>query len=367
MTERSGSFGLSRRERILNELRRTGEVHVSTLAHDFGVTDMTVRRDIQALADAGLATRVHGGATLRSELDTTTAVHRQSDVPMHRVGIVVPSLDYYWPQVILGARSAAPSKRIQLVLRGASYTVEDQRRQIESLVTGNAVHGLIVAPEVGGDEGQALLEWLNRLPIPVVLVERRAPADLELSRLEWVATDHALGGELALRYLARQGHRRLGIMTWFDSPTSGPLRKGWRRAARDLDLPIVIDEHAPGNDQTMAGRIDVFKRLLTRARQEECTAMLVHNDPQAILLQQAATDAGMHLPDDLAIMAYDDEVAEGAELPLTALRPAKEHVGRRSVEVIAARLEEGRARPVERLHIVPELRERASTPSLLPR
>jgi DeoR/GlpR family transcriptional regulator of sugar metabolism len=48
---------------ILDRVRRTGGVRVSDLAGEFGVSDMTIRRDLEALADRGLLSKVHGGAT----------------------------------------------------------------------------------------------------------------------------------------------------------------------------------------------------------------------------------------------------------------------------------------------------------------
>src|SRR5690606_23516875 len=178
MTDDSRPFGLSRREHIMDELRRTGSVRVSDLARELGVAELTIRRDIGRLADEGLVTRVHGGATLRSALDTTVPTRAAASAPRFRVGMVVPSLNYYWPQIIVGARAAATEQRVQLALRGASYAIDDQRRQIASLVDSGGVHGLIVAPENAGAEGHAMLEWLDALPIPVVLVERRSPAAL---------------------------------------------------------------------------------------------------------------------------------------------------------------------------------------------
>lgn len=354
-------FGLSRREHIMDELRRTGSVRVRGLARELDVAELTIRRDIGRLADEGLVTRVHGGATLRSELDTTVPVRSAPSAPRFRVGMVVPSLTYYWPQVIVGARAAATDQRVQLAMRGASYLVDDQRRQIASLVDGGGVHGLIVAPENSGPDGHAILEWLDTLRIPVVLIERRSPAALGLTRLEWVTTDHDFGGELALRHLAARGHRRVGIVTSAQSPTSAQLRRGWFRAVDELAVASLVDMSASLDNLASTARVDVLNALFDDVRRTGCTALMVHSDPQAVLVQQFAAERGWSVPDDLAILAYDDEIAADADPPLTALRPAKEHVGRRAVETMAARLAEGARRPIERLQIVPELRERGST------
>lgn len=55
-----------RQERILEEIRRTGAARVSDLTTLFGVSDMTVRRDLEQLASAGVVNKVHGGAVLTS-------------------------------------------------------------------------------------------------------------------------------------------------------------------------------------------------------------------------------------------------------------------------------------------------------------
>ena len=80
-----------------------------------------------------------------------------------------------------------------------------------------------------------------------------------------------------------------------------------------------------------------------------------------MLLQQHARDHGWSVPADLAVVAYDDEVAESAEPPITALRPPKQQVGRLAIETMVARLTDGPRRPVQRVYLMPELRPRGST------
>lgn len=345
----------------MDELRRAGAVRVSDLAREFAVAELTIRRDIRYLADRGLLSRVHGGATLRSRLDTTVVLGGEGGPPRFRVGLVVPSLSYYWPHVITGARAAATAGGVQLVLRGASYSVGDQRKQITSLVAAGALHGLIVAPETAGPDGTALLQWLDSLPIPVVLVERRASTSVALTRLEWVTTDHEFGGSLAAAHLARLGHRRVGILSSPGSPTSPPLRRGWSRAVDDLGVESTIDTGISLDAVDAAERDTVVREILEECTETETTGLLVHSDPQAVLLQQYARDHGWRIPGDLSIVAYDDEVAESAEPPITALRPPKQHIGRLAVETMIGRLTDGPRRPRQRTSVLPELQVRAST------
>ena len=355
-------FAISRRERILNELRRTGEVRVSVLARQLGVSELTIRRDIGWMADKGLVTRVHGGATLRSALERRAPRALGAVAPtLYRVGMVVPSLSYYWPQVIVGARAAAQEGGVQLVLRGASYSLADQRHQVQSLLSSGTLHALIVAPQIGGADGQAMLDWLDALQLPVVLVERR-PVDVsDTTTLEWVSTDHASGGAIAAQHLHAQGHRRVGILTSPGSPTSERLRRGWASAVRNLGMTPALDLDCELEAMEGAERAAFLERLLASCRTTGTTALLIHSDPQAVLVQQYARDHGLNTPDDLAIVAYDDEVAQHADPAITALCPPKHHVGRLAVEMLLARLQDGPSRPVQRTSVLPALPPRDSS------
>ena len=55
-----------RQTAILEMVRRHGGVRVSQLVQEFGVSDMTIRRDLESLAERGLVDKVHGGATVAS-------------------------------------------------------------------------------------------------------------------------------------------------------------------------------------------------------------------------------------------------------------------------------------------------------------
>jgi DNA-binding LacI/PurR family transcriptional regulator len=85
------------------------------------------------------------------------------------------------------------------------------------------------------------------------------------------------------------------------------------------------------------------------------TAMLVHSDTQAVAFVQHCVDRGLAVPGDIAIVSYDDEVAYLAEPAISAVRPPKQYVGKVAVQLMAARLAEGRMRPVHRIELNPEL------------
>ncbi|WP_033211687.1 substrate-binding domain-containing protein [Kitasatospora phosalacinea] len=362
MTERR-QFAAQRQERVMDELRRHGAVRVRELAQLLGVSELTVRRDLAALAARALLTQVHGGAVLPVENGAVPA-RRQRPVPAgtpYVIGMVVPSLDYYWPQVVGGARTAAAALGVQLQLRGSSYDVDEDRRQITRLVAAQQVQGLLLAPNLDGEGVEEMIDWIGKLPVPVVLVERQTPHWTPTpQQLEWVRSDHALGLEMALRHLHEHGHRRIGLVLSKGSPTSAHLAHGWERTCADLGLP---DDFVVRDNVTLEqpGHRESIERLLGGARERGVTALIVHSDPSAIAIAQYFAEVGVSVPDDVALVSYDDEVAHLAHPAITAVRPPKARVGREAVEMLVARIVEGRRRPPRRVLILPELFIRGSS------
>ncbi len=353
-------FSLQRQERLLEELRRHGAVRVKDLAQTLGVSELTVRRDISALAENNLVTKVHGGATLPTRLGPAPQ-RAPAARTRFTIGMVVPSLDYYWPSVITGARAAAAACGAQLQLRGSSYDPAEDRRQISRLIEAQQVQGLLLAPSLEGEGVDEMIDWIGKLPVPTILVERQAPRwTPTLRQLEWVRSDHALGLELAVRHLHEHGHRRMGLVLSKGSPTSVHLAEGFHRACADLDLPdeMVIRESV---ELSAPGHREIIDGVLKQCRHTGTTALIVHGDPDAISVAQYCGEQGVAIPGDLALVSYDDEVAHLAEPALTAVRPPKQQLGRVAVEQMVSRLLEGGRRPVQRVLLVPELMIRASS------
>ncbi|AVV45686.1 DNA-binding transcriptional regulator [Streptomyces sp. P3] len=356
MTE-NRPFALQRRERLMDELRLHGAVRVRDLALLLEVSELTVRRDIAALAARGLLTKVHGGAALPTELDSaqTQARRTRPAATAFSVGMVVPSLDYYWPQVVSGARAAAAALGVQLQLRGSSYDQAEDRRQISRLVEAKQVQGLLLAPNLDGDGAGEMIDWIGNLPVPTILVERQISSwTPTLRQLEWVRSDHALGLEMAVRHLHEHGHRRIGLVLSKGSPTSVHLAHGWHKACAELGLPDDFVVRA-GVALYEPGHRQAIEEILERCRRYGTTALIAHSDPDAISIAQYLSEQGIAIPDDIALVGYDDEVAHLAEPAITAVRPPKARVGRTAVEMMVSRLKEGKRRPPQRVLILPEL------------
>ncbi|MFC6018324.1 substrate-binding domain-containing protein [Plantactinospora solaniradicis] len=362
--EARGPLQVARRQQLLAALQRDGSMRISDLSHALGAAPVTIRRDIAELAAEGLVRRVHGGVALITPDDVPAADEAPGagldSLPGRTLGMLVPSLDYYWPDVARGAEEAARELDMRVVLRGSSYDTEDDQPQLARLVERMAVDALIIAPRMDAPTAERTIEWLDQVGVPVVLLERTATVGSHHAVMESVVTDHALGAAMAVRHLTSLGHRKVGLVLDANSPTSQHIRRGWLDATTECGLEpdetvaaVVPDVRSPERDTVLDGVLD-------RCRATGTTALLVHADAEAIALVQHCEERHLSVPGDLSIVAYDDEVAGLFSPPLTAVRPPRRSIGRAAVRLVAERLAD-LDRPTHRIVISPSLRIREST------
>ncbi|MFI2566532.1 LacI family DNA-binding transcriptional regulator [Paenarthrobacter sp. NPDC018779] len=347
-----------RHEKILRELELRGTLTVNEFAAKTGLSTMTIRRDLTQLASQGLLRRVHGGAVRNQSERPGEVDYRRSRQPLATLGLIVPTTGYYFPEVIRGAESAARALNARLILGVSNYSVEDEYRQLQRVVA-NSVDGILLATAGPLEPGSPTFELLAGLKIPVVLVERSSRA------FESVMSDHGYGAELAVEHLAAQGHRRIGLAI-ATSPTAPWLRESHARMVTKLgleaDAPVMEYERlgpVGGNNQAE------FSQFLADCRSTGTTAALVLPDEEAITLIHLAEESGMEVPQDFAIVAYDDEVADLAAVPLTSIAPPKRDVGYAAVTMCMERLagKQGSALSpaLRRVNLAPQLIVRESS------
>ncbi|WP_203580717.1 LacI family DNA-binding transcriptional regulator [Microbacterium hibisci] len=350
-----------RRAHVMATLERDGAVRVAQLMDELGVAPVTLRRDLAQMEREGLLVRVHGGAVpAAGSFEHGEPGHPSASSHTGSIAMLVPSLSFYWPSVARGAEAEAARQGFRLVLRGASYELQDERPVLERLVHTEGVRGLVVAPNTDTPHAQDVVQWLAESGVPSVLVERDAVRLPDGSPVENVTTDHALGAVLAARHLASLGHRRVGLIIARESPTSRKIAAGWQAACAELGLTPADHFETSLPPLTSPDFSAVVDAALDVALSNSVTALLVHSDPEAMAFVDLALNRGISVPGDLSIVAYDDEVAELFTPALTAVSPPRASVGRAAVDLLARRIEDP-TRPVHRVVLNPTLNVRGST------
>ncbi|NYI04776.1 substrate-binding domain-containing protein [Allostreptomyces psammosilenae] len=374
-----------RYDHILDRLRDRGAVRIADLVAELGVSDGTVRRDLDLLAEQGRLLKVRGGAVPRPagtagatppgdadragfpapggargaapgpprgadpSFGTATAGHRgEAGV----IGVLVPSNTFYYPSVVSGVRAVAQAAGVRVVLAISHYDREADQRQIEGLLASGA-EGVLVASATGREVPDDLADWLQRLPVPHLLMERRH-AD-RFGTGEYVVSDHRQGAFRAVHHLASLGHRRVGLFA-AHSPTAPLVAEGHAAAVRGLGLdPDAPVHRAPPTSQAPGQLGERLDALVEECRTGGTSALLVHSDQEAVTLLQRLRAAGAKVPDDIAVVAYDDEVAALAEVPLTAVAPPKREIGEYAARLLLERMTARRPLPVRQLVLQPTL------------
>ncbi|MGW5569886.1 LacI family DNA-binding transcriptional regulator [Nocardia thailandica] len=267
------------------------------------------------------------------------------------VGLVVLDIgNPFFADVIRGAdRRAAQDGLIMFV--GSVDGSSDRQRAYLDTFNEQRVSGVIVSP--CGNDLTALYS-LKARGTPVVLVDQDGAGGPFSS----VSVDDVAGGRIAVDHLCATGRRRIGFVG--DARTFRQVvdrLSGARDAA--LHHPGTYLRTIDTDGLTVAAGRDVGERIAA-ATVGRPDALFCANDLLAIGVLQALTWYGIRVPDDIAIVGYDDnDFAQSALVPLTSVRQPGELLGATAVELLAA-ASEGNAE-VRHVRFTPALVSREST------
>lgn len=211
--------------------------------------------------------------------------------------------------------------------------------------------GVILA----GHSDEKLVSDLRRQNMPVVLLNN----ELDMDDLTCITTDQYGGAALAMRHLMEKGHRRIGLLAGNFSPHVYMSRFN---AYRDVLLengcevnPQLVKTIEP----TVEDAIEGTQKLL--ALENRPTALFCTNDTIAIGAMKAIMRAGLRVPEDIAVVGYDDsENSHMIEPELTTVHVDKTAMGRIAAERLIA-LIEGEAPRKETIQTTVKLIVRKST------
>jgi DNA-binding LacI/PurR family transcriptional regulator len=364
-----------RHERILELVRQHGSLRVTDLAHHLGMSTVTLRRDVEALSGAGRLDRTRGavswpGAPAAAFVQGPHLIPEAgpsdlADGAGVTLGLVVPQSQYYFGEIIRGVREEVQSVGGRLVLGFSGYIPGQDEEQARRLLD-SGIDGLLLTPgwmRDGSEEDAPDLDF----GVPTVMLERRAAAGTQAAEFDFVCSDHYAGVGLAVRHLVSLGHRDIALLAG-GSATGVHVRAGYEAALRSAGVarpPIDPIDLYEGELDT--GRLErAAKRLVEAVDAGQVSAAVVLSDTDAILLLQIlrSLEPQLRIPQDLAIIAYDDDVAALSDLPLTAVAPPKYEVGQEAVQLLLRRVRERRqgqgASSKRHLALLPELRVRQS-------
>lgn len=205
----------------------------------------------------------------------------------------------------------------------------DPARKTRRYLRGGNVDGAFVVSHHAADTDLADLCDI----MPVVFGGRPALADL--AACHWVDIDNVHGARTAVTHLIGRGRRRIATIAGpEDMRAALDRRAGWAQTLTEAGLPLG----AVGvGDFTEAGGLTAMRALL--AAQPDLDAVFVANDLMARGAVRALVDAGRRVPDDVAVVGYDDSPVATAVAPeLTTVAQPSELMGQRMADLLLSLL-----------------------------
>jgi DNA-binding LacI/PurR family transcriptional regulator len=278
-------------------------------------------------------------------------VTRRSD----SVAVVIPEPtaqvfgDPFFPRILRGISDSLARESMQLVLLMPEGRPDEER--VERYLAAGHGDGVMLISLHGSDP---LPDALRRHGIPVVVGGRPPGAGIT-----YVDVDNRRGAGSAVQHLIGLGRRHVATIAGpQDMPAGADRLAGYHEtlaeAGRDLDEKLV--EIA---DFTMDGGRAAMERLL--ARSPGLDAVFVASDLMAIGALRALVAAGRRVPDDVALVGYDDApLAQMTEPPLTSVRQPIEEMGREMTRLLVAQVH-GAERVARRVILATQLVVRESS------
>lgn len=341
-----------------SDVARSGEqgrsVSVKDVASAAGVSVGTVSNVLNRPEKVSPATLEHVQRVIGDLGFIRNDAARQLRAGTNRaIGMVVLDVrNPFFTDVARGVELRLGEHRRPLILGSSGQDAERESTYLD-LFEEQRVSGLLISPV-----GKVLprLRRLRERGTQVVVVDRRT-GSREFSS---VAVDDVRGGRLAATHLVEAGRKRIAFI-------GGP--QGLTQIRHRLrGVESVVADHAgtslrfveTGTMDADAGRQGAESLLALPAR-ERPDAIFAANDLVALGVLQALTLAGVRVPDDVAILGYDDiDFAASAAIPLSSIRQPREEMGVVATDLLLAAIEDPGVQ-VRDIVLEPELVVRRST------
>ncbi|MCO5997287.1 LacI family DNA-binding transcriptional regulator [Actinoallomurus rhizosphaericola] len=268
------------------------------------------------------------------------------------IGLVVLDVgNPFFVEVARGVEDVVSDRDHAVILCNSGESPGREARNLRVLAE-QRVRGVLITP---ADEDLSHLEDLRERGIAVVLVDHSAAGDMCS-----VSVDDVAGGDLAVTHLLDRGAEHLAYVT-------GPLgirqcaerRKGARRALRTAGLPARVLEDIVVPEMNAGGGALAAEKLLAGGLPD---AIFCANDLLALGVLRALAQAGVRVPDDVALIGYDDiEFSSAAAVPLSSIRQPTYQLGKIATELLLEECDDPSGHAHQQIMFHPELVIRESS------
>jgi DNA-binding LacI/PurR family transcriptional regulator len=280
------------------------------------VSARTRRRVERAIAELGY----------RRNTAARSLVTRRSQA----IGVLAAGTAQYGPaNTLLGVQQAARNEGYAVSMASLTeVTPAGIHDALEHFLLQSVDGIVVIVPH------QTMLRSLRTVTVTVPLVAVGFGTD---GRLTVAAVNQRAGAGLAVQHLVSLGHTSIahvsGPQDWMDAAARA---EGWRRALEEAGLPegvLVEGDWSAGSG---------YRAGLELAAAGSVTAVFAANDQMALGVLRAFNEAGLHVPDDISVVGFDDQPEAGYFVPpLTTVNQGFKELGARCIRMLLSDMAHG--------------------------
>lgn len=269
------------------------------------------------------------------------------------IGVIISDIaNPFFAAVVRGIEDTLIRHRYHPLLCNTDRDPEKESLYIR-LLREKRVDGLIISAASG--QG-AHLEVLREVGVPWVFLNRR-PEDFGGPA---ILTDNLAGAYQGTALLVDRGHTRIAVVAGPQNVNTGADRlEGYREALRDRGIP-ERPEYIAFGDFRAEGGYDATRTLLSLP--DRPTALFVQNNQMTIGALRAIREAGVQIPKDMALLAFDEtEWASIVDPPLTTIAQPAYEMGKAAASTLLSAIRKSGPGTSRDVYLPPRLVVRAST------
>jgi len=323
---------------------------MAEIGEQFGVSNVTVRAAVAKLTDEGVIESRH-----RKGLFVKEAEERALPLDGKKtIGVLVPNCEKsYESGIISGVVKELQANGYRAIIANSGGKAEHETEQLLELA--GQVGGLIVFPTWPANNYSAYTTLLER-NIPWVFVDRC----LSGLAAPLVATDNEHGGYLATRHLLEMGCQHVyAINPELLSSTQERLQ-GHQRALKEWGITNPQSYMHTSPIRTNMVGYTFTQEILKNRRDGEKIGIFTTNEIVARTCYNALREAGVQIPEEIAVASYDDFAAVFFDPPLTAVPQDPNRMGVMAAKVLLDKMQNKKV-SLQEVRLKPELKVRESS------
>jgi LacI family transcriptional regulator len=327
-SESTGTTSLGRK--TSRTRARSGPVRMKDIAMDMGLSTVTISKVLRGHSDISEETRKRVLKRMEElNYQPNLAARALITGRTWTIGLVVPDLLHpFFAQVAKAVSASVRGLGYSLIITSSEEDPELERQEIEQLLA-RQVDAILIASSQWTVES---FRQIEERKIPYILIDRRFNG----LAANFVGVDDEEVGLIATNHLIDQGCERIAHIRGPETSTATGRVEGYRRALtsrqKEYMPQYVVPIGSSGDDRGEPGGYEAARRLLELNPRPD--GIFCFNDPIALGAMRAIMDAGLRIPEDVAVVGCGNlSYSDFLRVPLTSVDQNSSEIGKLSAEL----------------------------------